>query len=1314
MKRRFTILSAALALLVMLAIPMGMWGQTTTSVTFSELGYSNAESLDGVTISLDDKISCTFDKGTGNNPPAYYTTGTAARLYGKNTLTVTPASGCTITGMTLTFSSTSYTGTLSPSVGNYSLSSSTGTWTGTSTNAVVITNTATNGHARLQVLSVTYSSGGQQTTTYTVTYNSNVAGTAPVVDTYTEGANVTLRAAHTFTNEGYSFSEWNTQADGDGDAYDAGDVIENIQANIELYAIWTENLVSDEQWVLTSLADLTTTDVFVIVGNNGSNYAMKNTDASNSGPAAIAVTVSGTELSGTVPDNIKWNISGNATDGYIFYPNGSTTTWLYCTNNNNGLRIGSGNMDYYTFEIKASYIYNKGRGRYVGIYNSTDWRSYTSSGGNIANQTFAFYKKVTGDVLPPSITASNLNIAYDATSGEIEYTLTNPATNGNLSVSENVDWINNAAVNTSESKVTFTTTANEATTAREGVITLTYTYGNNETVTKDVTVTQAAAPMIYTTIPALFEAATSTATDVTITFGSWVISAVHNSNAYLTDNQGHGLIIYASDHGFQVNDVLTGTVNCKLQTYRGSAELTELTSSVEGLSVSHNGTVAEQNIAINTLGGVNTGALLAYQGLTYNGTALVDGNNNTITPYTTLYSYTFEEGKTYNVKGIYLQYNSTKEILPRSAADIVEMTSTEPSITVTPTTLDVDANQHAVAELIIAYENIDIEGYGSFNIQCYNAEGVAQDRPDWIVIRVTGSNDNGYQVNGYIEANEGEARTVYFKVYAYDAEDNEVYSNLVTITQAAYVAPITGDKYVKVSSADELTSGQYLIVYEEGSVAFDGGLTILDAVGNTIDVVISVEEIAVTNETTAAEFTIDMTAGTIKSASGYYIGQTATSNGLASSTTVVYTNSISIDSDENANIVSSGNHHLRYNNASNQTRFRYYKSDSYASQKAIQLYKKVVARTIEGYGDNSNPGGYYLIASPFGTINPESVPGMLSDTYDLYYFDQDTDGEGNEWINYKGGSFNLEPGKGYLYAHNSDITLNFTGMPVEGTTYEVTLRRNQSARFKGWNLVGNPFAQTAWVDTDHSYYTMNEAGTAFVPATNNSIEAMEGIFVEAKSDEETITFSTSDPNDVKCSTLALNLSQGNGLMDRAIVRFDNGGQLPKLQFNRNSTKVYIPMDDEDYAVVRGEEMGEMPVNFKAESNGTYSLNFGMDNVEFAYLHLIDNLTGKDVDLLQNPNYSFEAKTTDYESRFKLVFATGDNSNDDNFAFYSNGSFVINNEGNTTLQVIDVTGRIVKCESISGCANVNVNAAPGVYMLRLVNGDNVKVQKVVVR
>ena len=164
--------------------------------------------------------------------------------------------------------------------------------------------------------------------------------------------------------------------------------------------------------------------------------------------------------------------------------------------------------------------------------------------------------------------------------------------------------------------------------------------------------------------------------------------------------------------------------------------------------------------------------------------------------------------------------------------------------------------------------------------------------------------------------------------------------------------------------------------------------------------------------------------------------------------------------------------------------------------------------------------------------------------------------------------------------------------------------------------------------------------------------------------------------------------------------------------NSSSTKLYIPMDGSDYALVSSEEMGELPVNFKAGKSGSYTLAVTSEEVSFGYLHLIDNLTGADVDLLANPTYSFEANTTDYASRFTLVFATG--NADDTFAFYSNGSFVINNEGEAALQVVDVTGRILSSETINGCANVSVDGAAGVYMIRLVNGENVKVQKVVVK
>ena len=148
----------------------------------------------------------------------------------------------------------------------------------------------------------------------------------------------------------------------------------------------------------------------------------------------------------------------------------------------------------------------------------------------------------------------------------------------------------------------------------------------------------------------------------------------------------------------------------------------------------------------------------------------------------------------------------------------------------------------------------------------------------------------------------------------------------------------------------------------------------------------------------------------------------------------------------------------------------------------------------------------------------------------------------------------------------------------------------------------------------------------------------------------------------------------------------------------------------------------MPVNFKAEKNGSYTLNVSAENLGMHYLHLIDNMTGADVDLLSDPSYSFEAKTSDYASRFRLVFEADDNgasTSSSAFAYYNGNNWVISNPSTgygseATLQVIDVMGRILKSETINGNAEINLNQPAGIYMLRLIDGENVKTQKIVVR
>lgn len=79
-----------------------------------------------------------------------------------------------------------------------------------------------------------------------------------------------------------------------------------------------------QTWEKVSLTDLTTDDVFVIVGTiSNKTYALPNTET-NKKPAAVAITIStdGNQITGDVTDNLKWNIE-KSEEKYTFYPNGN-------------------------------------------------------------------------------------------------------------------------------------------------------------------------------------------------------------------------------------------------------------------------------------------------------------------------------------------------------------------------------------------------------------------------------------------------------------------------------------------------------------------------------------------------------------------------------------------------------------------------------------------------------------------------------------------------------------------------------------------------------------------------------------------------------------------------------------------------------------------------------------------------------------------------------------------------------------------------------------------------------------------------------
>ena len=188
----------------------------------------------------------------------------------------------------------------------------------------------------------------------------------------------------------------------------------------------------------------------------------------------------------------------------------------------------------------------------------------------------------------------------------------------------------------------------------------------------------------------------------------------------------------------------------------------------------------------------------------------------------------------------------------------------------------------------------------------------------------------------------------------------------------------------------------------------------------------------------------------------------------------------------------------------------------------------------------------------------------------------------------------------------------------------------------------------------------------------------------------------------------------NEYQDVAYAKFSKGYGLNKIS-HRNSEvpMLYIPQNGERYAIAMMSDNTEMfALNFKAATMGRYTLSYKAEG-EFNYLHVIDRLTGDDVDMLLEGEYSFTASPKDNESRFIVRLAyKPDYSNEGNEVFvYQNGDeILVSGEGE--LQVFDATGRLVRNMSINGAKSLNISTQ-GVYIFRLV-GNEVKTQKIVVR
>ena len=244
----------------------------------------------------------------------------------------------------------------------------------------------------------------------------------------------------------------------------------------------------------------------------------------------------------------------------------------------------------------------------------------------------------------------------------------------------------------------------------------------------------------------------------------------------------------------------------------------------------------------------------------------------------------------------------------------------------------------------------------------------------------------------------------------------------------------------------------------------------------------------------------------------------------------------------------------------------------------------------------------------------------------------------------------------------------------------------------------------------------NLGGTAKITIPRNFTKREgQGILVQAKPEAGSIDIINSmvGPIGNKADNDNIWFTVKNSeFMDKACVEFRDGHGFNKpTHYNADAPMFYVRYDDEDFAsVCMPDDTKVINLQFESKNMSQYTLTVNA-NGDFSYLHLIDKVANKDIDMLIDDSYTFVGSSTDDKDRFEVVLrynADPASTPTETFAYQSGNDIIVNGEGE--LQVFDVMGRMVMNQHVNGVQTVEKPSTTGVYILKL----NEKTQKIVIR
>lgn len=1071
--------------------------------------------------------------------------------------------------------------------------------------------------------------------THTVTYSVNGSTTT---EDFEEGATITF-PANPSDIYGKTFVGW-TAAAINGTTNTAPTFVTSAtmgDSDVTYYAVFaTVTGTSSDSWTETALGSMTSSDVFVIAAGS---YAMSNNNGTSSAPSATSINVSGITLTGTISDNLKWNVSGNATNGYTFYPNGSTTTWLYCnttdaSGSNNNIRVGTGNRK--VWEINANeYLVTKDNStvRYLSIYNNQDFRGYV----NTSNGAFVptFYKFIAG-----STTYGNY-----CTTVVITYTLTydgNGATSGNVPA-ESTAYNSGAPV----------TVLGPGTLAKTGCTFTKWTTesnGDGDEYQADDKITINGNTTLYAQWTAVNYTITTEAAENTVT----VVSTAHfEETVTITVNPPQTqLLTSLTVTGDDSHDAIAITpTNANEYTFTMPAENVTIaatfgssytvTYSVNGNTSAIAAQVVEPN---GNIANLPTPASVP-TGYTFTGWTADEASTETILTG----SYT----PTANVT-LYAVFQ--KQITVSKSMTIDKDTKNFPSGTYgtanTFTEYTLNGKNFKIQQVYINGGKLQFRAAGNSN-----GTGTIYNNENFGTITSIVLNYNSSDTNKNFTINAGSS-----------ANPTDGTSITPTSVNSKYTFDLSGSSYTYFV----LTNGDYAGYLDNIIINYTVEQTVYYTFVKDITENVTMANISATNIVTVKN--------------GYILTLTGTNQGDETNLIIedggqLITSSANVKATVKKNITAPSawtqdNKTGWYAISSTVGTISDITSSSFSNDFApagdFDLYKYVESSN-NGYGwiNYNNPAQ----TSTFG--------GLVNGQGYLY---ARKDGHGTT-VSFKGNVNHTDVTLTGLTANNT-ANVNLQGIHFVGNPYTHNI-------YKGVALTATAGGMA------ETYYRLDGNNLWVVESDDTPIGPGQGFLVKVTENNTSLTFSN-NASSSKANNDYIRFAVSNSeYEDATFALFQKGEGLRKINHrNTEAPMIYISQNDANYAsATMDDDTKSFNLNFEAKTMGQYKLSYKV-NGEFNYLHVIDRATGEDIDMLLEGSYSFIGSPMDNAQRFivRLGYLPNyEDNGEDIFAYQSGNDIVVSGEGE--LQIFDVMGRKVSTMNIYGIETVN-GLAQGVYIFRL--------------